>query len=505
MSTTQDMFQIINQVSVAPESTVVLVGAALDGPSFTPFTLYDNVDPLKALGFSPLAHAYNAAVRAGINRILLYRINGQHATAIVKDVNGNGLFSLKSVSASDAYNEIHVMLFPDHLYIVNTDGSTRSYFFDKYPTVDDIVYGINRDAYYGLIEFNAEWIDQYAPMANAVSTETNVVFSDGDAEANLIQQRDPASSSYAGQASGVDGMLDTTGLLKNKLQTALFGDDPDSIAERIPYGDLAMLEYGVIVLVDMFHDDDTEFTEMLGSFCLNKTVDFESGCVGVIGTKNVYSSDDPHQRALDLVSLTESLEDTEAYKYVQVVVGHTTFPETNGESVSCAYTFGAVQALLSYNTMMSNKQMYGLSKLNFLLTKEDVALLSANGYTCIVPSIRRYFVPYFSTSYSKDTSSATGRPHNIRISQHITSAVSQEVDSLIGSAYTITSVKNAIDGAISILDDLQSTGVIKDYDLAYSLSDRNTSLDIEISFTPISEVTAISSITTLTFPREVTM
>lgn len=506
MSTTQDMFQVINQVSVAPESTLILVGTALDGPSFTPFTIYDSVDPLKVLGASPLAYAYNAAVRAGISRILVYRINGVHATATVKDDSGNRLFSLRSVSASDIYNDIHVMLYPDHLYVEGTDGDTRSYFFDKYPTVDDLVYGINRDAYYGLIEFDAEVINQYAPMANAVGSETNVAFSDGDSESHLIYQRDPSSASYtAPSVSGIPGIVGVSDLLKAKLQSALFGDDQDDIANRTPYGDLAILEYGVITLVDMFHDDDPEFTEMLGSFCLNKTTELGSGCIGVIGTKNIYSTQDPHQRALDLVSLTASLDDMEAYKYVQVIVGHTTFPESNGDSVSCAYTFGAMQALLSYNTMMSNKQMYGIGKLNFLLTKEDVALLSSNGYTCIVPSIRRGFVPYYSVSYSKDTASASGRPHNIRISQHISSAIEKEVDSLIGNVYTSTSIKNAIGGATSIMDDLQKQIVIRDYDISYSLSDSNTSLDIEVSFTPVSEVTSISSITTLTFPYEVSM
>jgi hypothetical protein len=503
MSTTLKDFKIVNQVSIAPESTLVLVGTALDGPAFTPFTLYENISPYDALGFSPLAHAYNAARRAGSTRIIAYRINGVHATAIVKDVNGNELFSLKSVSASNAYNGIHVMLYPDHLFITNTDGNTYSYFFDKYPTVNDLVYGINRDAYYGLLEFNAELINQYAPMMNAVNTQTNIIFTNGDTESNLIRQRDPSSASYAWDMSGVQGVSDINVLLKNKLQLALFGEDPDDVVARLPYGDLAILNFGVIVLADIFHDDDAEFTEMLGSFCLNKTNDFEAGCVGVIGTNNVYGTGDVHQKALDLVSLTTSLTDTEAYKYVHVIVGHTTFPESS-ESISCAYTFGAMQVLLSYNTIMSNKQMYGIGKLNFQLDKEDVALLSSNGYTCIVPSIRRGFVPYYSTSYSKDKLSPTARPHNIRISQHITSAISQEVDSLIGSEYTTLSVSTAIDKAKSILADMQTQSVIRDYDIAYSLSDSNTSLDIEVSFTPVSEVTAISSITTLTFPREVT-
>jgi hypothetical protein len=75
---------------------------------------------------------------------------------------------------------------------------------------------------------------------------------------------------------------------------------------------------------------------------------------------------------------------------------------------------------------------------------------------------------------------------------------------LIGSEYTVLSVKNAIDGAGAILSNLQTSNVIKDYDLAYNLVNNNTSLDIEVLFTPLSELTAIKSVTTLTFPREVT-
>jgi hypothetical protein len=270
-------------------------------------------------------------------------------------------------------------------------------------------------------------------MLNAVSAETDVVLANGDDESGLIHYRDPSSASHTHEST-------VTKTLKQRLENAFFGEDPQDILERQPYGDLATLEYGVIVLVDMFHDDTIKvlrdggdpnnqedydivnagLTEMLGSFCMYKTIESEGGCIGVLGTQPIYTGNDVHQKVLDLVSLTESLEDTEAYKYVQVIVGSTTFPETNGEVVSCAYTFGSVQALLPYNTIMSNKAMYGFAKLNSLITKEDVALLSCNGYTCIVPSIRRGFVPFISVSYSKQTTVMTSKPHNIRISQHIT-------------------------------------------------------------------------------------
>jgi hypothetical protein len=483
-------------VNVAPETTVVLVGTALDGPANAPFVLYDNVDPYEALGFSPLAHAYSAARRAGANRIIGYRVNGVHATAIAKDTNGQELFSLRSISANESYNQIHVVLYPDHLFIGGTDGRERNYFFDRYPTVRDLVYGINRDSYYGLLEFTAENINEYASTMNAVSDAMAVNFSGGNSESYLIHDRNPDSLSQTDTAH-------ITSLLKEKLKVVLFGGDAADILERIPNGELATLEYGVIVLVDMFHNDDPEYTEMLGSFCMNKTNEYETGCVGVLGIQPWYTSDNIHQNVLDLVSLTQSLEDKEAYKYVQVIVGDTVHPTTQGIYISTAYAFGAVQSLLPYNTMMSNKQIYGITKLNSEITKEDIALLSSNGYTCIVPSIRKGFVPYYSVSYSKNTTAASSRPHNIRISQHISSAISQEVDSLIGSEYTILSVKNAIGGAKELLNQLLAQGIIKDFTLDYSLADNNTSLSIQVAFTPVSEITAISSAVTITFPREV--
>lgn len=517
MSTTLEHFNIVNQQVVSPETTVMLVGTALDGPSGVPFQLKKSTDPYEALGFSPLAQAYDAARRVGAGTILAYRINGMPSTAVIKDMNNQEIVSFKTVSSSEIYNGISMILFPDHLYITNTTGTTRSYFFDKYPTVRDLVYGINRDAFYGLVEFQAESINEYTKLLNLVSNPTDVIFSGGQSESQLIHSRNPLSNDHS------DSSI-ITPIIKTKIETALFGEDSRDVSEREPSSELGILPYGVIVLCDIFHDDtihdattntdvNAGFTEMLGAFCLNKTKEAGKGCIGVIGTRPIYpdTADDPmdfndviHQRAVDLLNITGSIQDTEAYKYVQVIVGHTYYPQSSMESISLAYAYGATEALLPYNTIMSNKSIVGVTKLNYEMTKEDVALLSANGYTCIVPSIRKGFVPYYSVSYTKDTGSLTSRPHNIRISQYVSAVLTEELDSLIGSEYTNLSVKNAIDGANQLLNELVDSGVIKDYGLDYGLDDTNTILSVDASLTPISEITAIHSIATLSFPREVT-
>lgn len=523
MSTGYSDFNIVTQSMVDPESTVVLVGAALDGPANIPFTLHSDKNPFTALGQSPLADAYNAAKRAGAENIIAYRLNGVHSEAVLKDKNDKEIISFRSVSASSIYNGIELYAYPTHLHVVRTDGVARSYFFDRYKKASDLVYAINRDAYYGLVEFNATSIDEYYVLENMVDTVTNVAFTGGSEEVEYINRRDPQGEAPTNAPSVV-------ALLKERLKVALFGEDELDILERQPSSELGALEYGVITLCDMYHDDDPEITEMLGSFCMNKTKETGFGSIGVIGTKPIFTqvldapdleTDDGtdleelvetedfnttvHNRVLELASLTESLEDKEAFKYVQVIVGHAGYPESMESSISIAYAYAATQAISLYYTMMSNKQINGLGKLNFELSKEDVALLTANGYICIVPSIRRGFVPFYATSYSKDKESVMAKPHHLRISQYVSRMLVEKLDSLIGSNYSPLSIKEAVDAAREVLSGLVVEEVVREYTLDYELTDGNTVLNINASLTPFSEVKAVGAIAVISFPQGVSI
>jgi hypothetical protein len=208
-----------------------------------------------------------------------------------------------------------------------------------------------------------------------------------------------------------------------------------------------------------------------------------------------------HNHVLDLVSLSESLVDLEAYKYVQVIVGHTEYPESDNSSVSMAYGYAATQASLPYYTMMSNKGISGVGKLNFALSKEDVALLTSNGYTCIVPSIRRGFVPYYASSFSKDKDSLAGKPHNLRISQYVSHMLVEEVDGFVGESYAKLSIKDTIAKAKDLLDGLVVDRIVRSYDISYELLENNTVLNINASLTPFSELKSISSIAVISFPQ----
>lgn len=509
MSTTLNHFSIVNQVESTPEHTVVLVGTALDGPSNIPFSLFQEVNPYDVLGSSPLAHAYNAARRAGAQNIVAYRLNGNHSFAKVTDKFGLSLITLISVSAADRYDDIQVIKYPDHLYVEGTNGVVRNYFYDKYKTVSDLVYAINRDAHYGLLEFQAEALEPQYVLMNMVDNPTYTVFTSGSSESHLINYRDPHATRMTNPSLIVPE-------LKERLKVALFGEDLEDILERQPNSSLGAMHYGVITICDMYHDDDPELTEMLGSFCLNKTKEIGFGCVAVIGTRPIYQEEDEneipvplsetvHREVLKLVGLNQYTNTDELYKYVQVIVGHTNYPESENESIPVSVGYAATQALLPYHVMMTNKSISGLGKLNFSLTKEDVALLSANGYTCIVPSIRKGIVPYLAVSYSKDKASISSKPHCIRISQYVSHMLTEELDYLIGEVHSVISMREVMKSAKEMLNSLITDGVIKDYEISHEISESQTELSIELSLTPFSEIQSVSSISVVSFPQGVSI
>lgn len=489
-------FEIISQVTTEPEGTVVLVGAALDGPAYLPFSLKRDVNPVEALGDSPLAHAYNAAREAGALDIIAYRLNGRHAKGSISNLDEVKLIDLTSVSAATQYNETAITVYSTHLHIKNIDERSTSYFYEKYVNVEELVHAINQDAYYGLVDVNATAVEPYLPLENMAIDRRSVFLNGGDSEDYLITTRDPAIE-FPSDTSHV------LSVLKERLTVALFGEDPDSIAKRLPDSTLGLMRYGVIVVCDIYHDDDPEFTEILGSFSFNKMKEMDAGCIAVIGTKPLFEGQED-TRVANLLSLSQARTGDEWHRYVQVVVGDAFYSLTEQKPVSLAYGYAALQSVSSAQIMLSNKKISGITKLNSQISKEDIALLSANGYTCIVPSIRRGYVPYLSSSYSRESASLVSRPHCIRTSQYVSRLVTEQLDFLIGDNYTTLTLKDTMKIVEELLDELVNQKVMRSYNLSHELTENNTVLSVEVSLVPFSEVRAIKSIAVVTVPQGVT-
>lgn len=495
MNVNKKHFQIANQASMTADNTIVIIGPAEDGPSGIPMVIDPNLNPVDVLGYSPLADAYTAVRDTGAKQIVLYRINGSYASATVRHIseeNNFDIMKLTSVSANDKYNNIIVTVYPDYIYIDEREigGSTRSYFFEEYPTVYDLTYAINRDAHYGLISFTAEALEAEFPLRQTVTGETIVYFTGGETEEQFLAQR-TEDNDYSYLAE----------LMKDRLKEVLFGYDEDDQLERMPNSTLGILQFAVALVAGVYHDEDPEITRMLGAFCMNKTKHSEAGCIGVIGTKPLFNTE-VEERVVELVSIAQASEDTEEMNYVQVVVGDAYYSPVM-ENIPTSYGYAGTQSAYFYHMMMTNKQILGFGHLNYQISKEHIDLLSSNGYTCIVPSIRRGFVPYLASTFTKNKKSPMSKPHCVRITQYVSRKLSEQYDYLIGAASDFITQREIVDVAEELLEEMVDKNIIRYYTVKCDFTPRDREAKINISIMPFSEITAVSTSTTVALPREV--
>lgn len=495
MNVNKNYFTIINDSNLEySENTVLIIGAALDGPAGVPIEVNDKYEPTDIFGKSPLSDAYTAVKGAGATRIITYRMNGIHSALTIKS-GAQDIIKFTAVSAGAKYNDILISVFPDYIYIDETavGGSIRSYWFDQYPTAYSLAYAINRDAFYGLLSFEAKPLVPEFQMMNIVSIRTDINFDKGsDEEQFFIDRTEENPADYY------------VGVMKERLIETLFGTDSNDQGEFVPNGALAVLNYGIVVLADMFHDESTDYVNILGNFCLNKSKTMDSGCIGVIGTSPLYDTSDTFvsTKIANLNSLATATEDVEQNKYVQIVVGDSYYSE-DMPLIPTAYSYAGAESMYPYYIMMTNKKIKGFGYLNWQIGKEDIALLSSNGYICIVPSIRRGFVPYQAITYCKDKTSPMSKPHCIRVSQRASKLLMTAYDDLIGAASNYYTRKGIIKTGESVLQEMVMDGAIQSFALTCDFIPGNKEVTINTSVMPYSEIISVSTTTTVAFPREV--
>ncbi len=502
MSTTQAYFKIVETVP-NPDNTLVIVGTALDGPSFTPFT----ISPLKPItdliGISPLAEAYSAARRAGLSDIILYRINGTHSTGAVM-YGGQDIILFRSVSANMAYNDISIDFGPDKVTVTGTTGIPRYYFFSAYPSAGKLVDILNLDALFGLIEFTAQAIDPSFDMSRFdVDHLYTVILDDGATDENLIPNRTTDISSVA-----------TT--LEGNLRQALFGYDSTDQDNYEPNSTLGLMDYGVIVLADMFHDDPADFTNLLSRFCQNKGLLNGGGTIGVIGVSPLFTVTDDilADKVTSLLSKAPNhntgtvvevdLTVPSPLSYIQIVTGDTTISNLYNEvtkPISLAYDYAAMQALLSYHKSMTNKSLVSITSLNYEFEKKDLEDLLSNGYISIVSSTRKGYVTYYAVTGIGKNTKLLSSPEVVRITQVLTRKVSDYLDSYIGSTSVAFNRQNMQKDVNKVIQEFVDSKIIRSFSTQFTYNSPNGEANVNIVFTPFSSVSTVSSTVTLPFGR----
>jgi len=514
MSISKGYFDLVSAQSVEPERTLLLISTATNGPARTPFRLREGAYPEDVLGDSPLYHAYDMARQAGATDIILYRLNGEHAT---QTLNGmvydmaegieieKPILSLRSVSASEACNKIRFVLAENTMTVYDEVAEVqRVYRFDQHETAKRLVDAINLDAAHGLVAFEAVVHEPTFRSLNLRELNTIVQLSGGQTEEHLIEER----------ALHIEE-------LNQRLLIALYSELPYDQENYIINSELGMMSIGVVSVSCLYHDDGVNLSETMGRFCYQKSVDIGQGCMSVIGVSPIPNPTiDLIRTKIDQLILMRraisfggaiSLQTPQVFEaeeatwesHVQVVLGDGIRYISNGnviETVSLAPSYAGLQSSLPVQSSTTNKQIGGFGYLSYELDKEDVDNLLGNGYISIIRSVRKGFVPYAETTYVNKPNSILRSAHAIRISHFASRRLAEMLDYSIGNRVTPMSRRDMMTTTSDLVARLLTTDLVKNYELGFVHStERQGSMSVQLEITPHSQVRAVTSLVKLPF------
>jgi hypothetical protein len=454
------------------------------------------------------------ARKAGATDIILYRLNGEHATqtlnGMVYDiVQGmeieRPILSLRSVAASDAYNKIRFVLAENTMTVYNEVSEVqRVYRFDQHETAKGLVDVINLDAAHGIVAFEAMVHEPNFRSMKLRELNTIVQLSGGQTEAHLIEER----------ALHIEE-------LNQRLLTALYSELPYDQENFIINSEVGMLSIGVVSVSCLYHDDDVNLAETMGNFCYQKSIEIGQGCLSVIGASPIPNPTVELIRAKidQLIFMRRSIsfggaislqtpqevesEEATWESHVQVVLGDGIRYILNGnviETVSLAPSYAGLQVSLPVQSSTTNKKITGFDYLSYELDKEDVDNLLGNGYISIIRSVRKGFVPYAETTYVSKPRSILRSAYAIRISHFASRRLAEMLDYSIGNRVTPMSRREMMTTTSDLVARLLTPDLVKNYELGFVHStELQGSMSVKLEITPHSQVKAVTSLVKLPF------
>ena len=464
MAAKRSDFYLIEETRYEAEKTLLLIGACDDGPVKKVFSIVDIEDAKKVMGDGDLLHAYLSAYESGARDILLYRINGKESSLpIFKDK--EEVFRLTSSCGSDEYNKIKVSIFATHLFLDETGigGKQRIYPFDKFKTVEELCDEINKDSFCGLNHIEAHsWNNSFDTFK---LTQGAYLLQDGQSE-NWY------SSRY--NTFNIDTHKEK---FRKELSLFFIGDEDASWLEE-PDGPISVVPASVISIVGIGCDDDKELIDLVGNYCLEKTNMLDVQCVAVIGTSPVK---DNQSNVDELHQLAKERGTMESDSYVEVVKGFIR-AEKDSPFISLSSNYAGAKVANEYHISMTNKKLHPFFEIDEELLSKDVDSLKSSGYICIVPSIRRGFVPYSSVSFFQGESKVFKKPYAIRTCQKVIKSISIGLEDLIGEQLSATLEKNIRKNIQDVLLECQKNSMLKDsnFDIHFTSVDKTLTISLEL-------------------------
>ncbi len=187
------------------------------------------------------------------------------------------------------------------------------------------------------------------------------------------------------------------------------------------------------------------------------------------------------------------------YEHVQVVVGEGYF-EIDGPMISMASAYGALLGTIKHNIIPTNKKLEGILGLNYELSQKYVASLSSNGYICIVPSIRKGYVPFYATFFSS-TKLPAHKPHIVRTIQYLHYELQIKTSQFIGDPMLRRQKQQLEQFLKEILDEYVKNQWVRSYESSISYKESDTLAVIDLVFQFYGEIERVESNTTVYIAR----
>ena len=409
------------------EKYFAIVGFALNGPVNTPFMIRDGVNPYDVLGKCHMAESYVIAKSKGISPLLL-RVNGAHASNVLELPSGVDVAKFISVEANDECNQMRVSVYSSYIKVTGVLGVQRIYLFSDYPTIGALRDAINFDAHYGTGEITMISYDDDVSCYDLVADDPfDIWLKLGDDGANVVATLD-----------GEDTDDTITEQLK-LIRSSILDEDVDENGNYTysHSGDLIPFNIDTIIVPDIPYENSKEIAEIMGKFCESKSIDQDYYCSTVIGSMCFNQEESEDYVYADMVTKLVSmgavtLQNTaDWYFHVEVVIG-VEEGYIEGTKVSLATRFAVMRYLLDVHVSATNKEIANINTLFSKLSKEDIATLAANGYTCIIPSIRRGYVAFKSLAFVSNQALITSKPHFSRATRYYANQIISSISNFIG-------------------------------------------------------------------------
>lgn len=512
-------FNYLTQYDGFPDQKVLLVGMLEDGPVGRAFSM-DNPDKVSLyLGDNETTNAYHHLFSSGVpsQNIFFYRLNGQISQVIVDDLDENPLLELRALTGHEYDNNIEMVVSQEGVSLIsNYDEEelsltkrrnfSRSYLFQEHPTVQDLADAIMQDAMLGITNIIArpltheDCLDVFVPgeiyrLSHGYHDESMCIKNGDYPEGYLDDYWTYFNEKVLG---GVGGEIQNSVLMDYPVEIIYYPDFLFNGSEQAK----SIAQLTALLAEEKTKEQTIHTVSLLRTQLLpEKRIIRESEVLLEDGTflnedtgeYEYYLPDhETHTFVLELTRTFTPEEQKESYmKHLQIVVGEEEFA---GEISPAAQFYLSLLLLNSMQQPLTNKTLNDFSSIRTKLPKTLIASLTAKGYICSVPSIRKGAVLTKVQSMKSIEHSILDSFYHIRIVQRIARDVGRIIEPYIGKVkglYNKTVVKELIEAYLDVF--LSESALLSfDVDLGSS-SDYQDTEEIKLNLVFYGEVDEITT------------